>query len=140
MRNFHSSNVGTAAEKYRSRMRAKRVTALEAQILSINGSSKSIGPLGQLTGCASELSYRAQDYDKYCSTFKSFGEVYRQCHANLAADDALLQHDYTLTVAATEEHASLGLLGDEIEQLVRSHVHFSDEEIEQFGYLGWLQH
>jgi hypothetical protein len=152
MRNSSFSHVGTPSRKYQPRIRGLKVASLTTSTLANeivttkdivktknNAKNSNRMPL-QFTGCISELSCASEDYHGYGAALKNYVEAYRISHSYVESGTVMVEHDYTLNVTETEEHGSLGLLGDEIERTVRSHVHFSDEEIEQCGYLGWLQH
>lgn len=140
MRNINFSRVVTPLGKYQPRMRGVKLANKKTGISAVGAKNNNNDTLMQLTGCASELSCHAEDYRRYSEALKNYAEVYRDYQAYLEPNDPVAEHDYALVVEETEEHVQLGLLGDEVEQSVRSHVRFSDEEIEQFGYLGWLQH
>ncbi len=140
MSNSYIPQVGATSKKYRSIMNDINVSKVNARVLPVGATGRNYRSPAQFTGCASELSYHSDDDQKYSEALKNYTAIYRQYHAYLEFDDPVSVHDYTLNITETEEHGVLGLLGDEIEQLMRSHVHFSDDEIEQLGYLGWLQH
>lgn len=142
MRNSSFSHVGTPSRKYQPRIRGLKVATIPTNTLAaeIARTRKSSRVPLQFTGCISELSSHIEEYHIFDEALKNYAEVYRLSHTYIESGELAVEHDYTLNVAETEEHGLLGLLGDEIEQAVRTHVHFSDDEIEQCGYLGWLQH
>lgn len=97
---------------------------------------KSRRPIAALTGCVSKLSALEQHKHAYFDALKDYAEVYAATQAYLADDALLAMHDYALAINADEpDH---GLIGDDGEPA--AYVQISDEEIDSYGYLGWLRH
>lgn len=92
------------------------------------------------SGCLSALSsYEPLDH-AYTDALKNYGEVYEQFQAYLEPLDTLSAHDYDQAIAMSmPEHAHLGCLNDDMVEFVASSAQISDEEIENCGYMGWLQ-
>jgi hypothetical protein len=144
MSSFHFSNSDSGSESYRLRVNGIHAARANATVFGNDAAEMALpaeiagaAPL-QLTGCVSELSCCLQNNTQYDEALKAYAKVYSDYQKYLHVDDQLRLP--TSPVAITEEHILLGLIGDDIEQSIRRYVHFSDEEIEQCGYLGWLQH
>jgi hypothetical protein len=96
-------------------------------------------PPSLLTGCLSNLAgCSCEEHEHaYFEALRDYAEVYAATQAYLGPDDPLSGHDYAAVVAETEEHSRLGLLGDES---VPKPEEFSDEDVDRYGYFGWLHH
>ncbi len=94
------------------------------------------GPVN-FTGCLSEVSACAAPSHAYCNALKDYAQVYAKYQAYLAPFDSAALHDYAPGTVATEQYEWLCLLGVDEPQLAAP---VSDEDIDSFGYLGWLRH
>lgn len=94
------------------------------------------------SGCISELSSDSIHAVErgYASAMKNYAVLYEQFQSYLMPRNALLPHDYELSVKLAALANPLGCLNEE---LVASTLHeddISDDDIEGCGYMGWLHH
>lgn len=93
-------------------------------------------------GCISDISSEAIhgcEHD-YAAAMKSFGTVYEQYQSYLLPNGQVMAHDYDLAAKAAAELSGKGFLDESLLQSMAHDDAISDDDIEDCGYMGWLQH
>jgi hypothetical protein len=98
---------------------------------------KSQRTIAALTGCVSKLSTLEQHKHAYFDALKDYAKIYAATQAYLADDALIAIHDYAPAIDINGE-PDHGLIGDDGEPA--AYVQISDDEIDSYGYLGWLRH
>lgn len=107
-----------------------------------NGATQALIAPTFCNGCISEVSsdaLRGSRHD-YTTAMKSYAVVYEEYQSYLMPVDQVLPHDYDLAAQPVPEFSHFGCLhADLLDSTVQADA-FSDEDIENCGYMAWVHH
>jgi hypothetical protein len=107
-----------------------------------NGAAQMLSAPSSFSGCISEISssmIQSCRHD-YATAMKSYGVVYEEYQSYLMPAEQTLPHDYDMAAKPVPAFSHLGCLNGDLLESTMQTDDISDDDIEGYGYMGWIHH